>query len=341
MRTGRLVCFFALFFSFLPLFAESNAVLTWDHADDSVSMYRWRRGDGEWTITTDSSIDAKYTHGSTEIYHIEASYDGNVWSYDHSMIITECERLYVSWSWMGDDGAGYHRWKLDDGPWTVVEAPVNSTGLIEIETGDSHRLSVQASYDGTEWSDSVESLLTTAMIKKKGIDVFFEASSSLSLSYAIYEFYNGYGIEGSRWLTKTGPGLTVDSELALSIGSFFRLFSGYSYSLENKKETIIPDAYRVHHHQIPVGFDVLIPFNSRWRGYIGFLGCYSADINSSYWSPSLFLGGRAGLDCFINDNIYVGLKGGFRIAHNDSSDPLNRSISYLIDPIGIRIGVRF
>ena len=44
---------------------------------------------------------------------------------------------------------------------------------------------------------------------------------------------------------------------------------------------------------------------------------------------------------FCNFLVYVGIIGGMRQAHNDDSDPLYRSYTYLYDPVGIRMGVKF
>lgn len=344
MGIKRKVCFLiAIILTVCSLFAEEMVNLSWSHSDDSVSLYRWRRGDGEWIVTSISNADTSYREGTTETYHIEASYDGNAWSDDHPVIITEAESIYVSWSWISDEGVMFHRWRLNGSGWHVIESPLSGTGTIEIETGERYKLEIQSSYDGKAWSESAESILTTVRVvkNKKGPELSFEASYSFSLSYAFYDFYNGHDIEGARYLTKTNPGFTADAELALSIGSHFRLYGGYSYSRENKKETVIPDAFTVHHHQTSVGFDALVPINESWRLYLGLNSAYSVDINAGYWSPSLFFGGRAGLDYFINKNFYVGIKSGVKIAHNDDNDPLYRSFTYLLDPIGIRMGVKF
>ena len=114
-----------------------------------------------------------------------------------------------------------------------------------------------------------------------------------------------------------------------------------AYSRERKRETIIPDAFVVEHHQAVTGFDVLFPFNDKWRAYMGLGAAYSVDVNAGYWSPSYFFGGRIGLDYFISEHFYVGIKSGVRIAHNDAEDPLYRSYTYLLDPIGIKMGVKF
>ena len=67
----------------------------------------------------------------------------------------------------------------------------------------------------------------------------------------------------------------------------------------------------------------------------------SKDINAGYYSLSTFYGVRMGLDYFINESIYVGLSSGVKLAHNDDPDPLYRSYTYLMDPVGIKMGMRF
>ena len=83
-----------------------------------------------------------------------------------------------------------------------------------------------------------------------------------------------------------------------------------AYSRERKRETVIPDAFVVEHHQAVTGFDVLFPFKDKWRAYMGLGAAYSVDVNAGYWSPSLFFGGRIGLDYFISEHFYVVLASG-------------------------------
>lgn len=327
--------------SICSLFAEETVAISWSHNDESVTLYRWKRGEGEWTITEENKATTFYKEGTTEVYHIEASYDGENWSDDHPVIITESETISISWSWI-NEGVKYHRWRLNDGEWHIVED--TNTGNIEITVGERYLFSVQSSYDGEIWSNSSDSLLTTIRVeksRKKLPKLSFEAQTSISLSYAFYDFYNGHEIAGARYLTTTDPSFTADAELAFSIGKNFRFWGGYAYSRESKKETVIPDAFVVEHHQMETGFDVLFPIEDRWRLYFGLNSAYSIDVNAGYWSPSFFFGGRLGFDYFINKNFYVGIKSGVRVAHNDDNDPLYRSFTYLVDPIGLRVGVKF
>ena len=324
------------------LFAEETVSLSWSHNDDSVSLYRWRRGEEEWNVTEDTKASTYYRQGETEVYHIEASYDGNKWSEDHPIIITDKERIDVLWSWKSNsEGVNYYRYKLNGGEWVLINAPQTDSGVIEIEVGGTYLIEIQASFNGSIWSESAENILTTVKVEKRKPFFSFEASTSLSLSFAQYDFYNGHGIAGARYLTNTNPGFTADAEIDLSFGSHFRIFTGYSYSRENKKETVIPDAFVVEHHKIEAGFDVLFPFGDKWRPFMGLNYAYSFDVNAGFWSPSQFMGVRIGLEYFINENVYVGIIGGMRQAHNDDSDPLYRSYTYLYDPVGIRMGVKF
>ena len=339
----RSFCFFVVFIlSISFLFAEEIVSLSWSHNDDSVSLYRWRRGEEEWNVTEDTKISTYYRQGETEVYRIEASYDGNNWSEDHTVIITDKERIDVLWSWKSNsEGVNYYRYRLNGGDWVLINAPQSDSGIIEIEVGGTYLIEIQASFDGNAWSESAESILTTVKVEERKPFFSFEASTSLFLSFAQYDFYNGHGIAGARYLTNTNPGLTADAEIDLSFGSHFRVFTGYSYSRENKKETVIPDAFVVEHHQIMTGFDILFPINGKWRPYMGLNYAYSFDVNAGYWSPSQFVGARIGLDYFINKNVYIGIKASMRQAYNDDPDPLYRSYTYLYDPIGIRMGVKF
>ena len=339
----RSLCFFiVIILSISFLFAEETVSLSWSHGDDSVSLYRWRRGEEEWNVTEDTKASTYYRQGETEVYHIEASYDGNSWSEDHPVIITDKERIDVLWSWKsGSEGVNYYRYRLNGGDWVLINAPQRDSGIIGIEVGCTYLIEIQASFDGNAWSESAESILTTVKVEERKHFFSFEASTSLSLSFAQYDFYNGHGIADARYLTNTNPGLTADAEIDISFGSHFRIFTGYSYSRENKKGTVIPDAFVVEHHQIMTGFDVIFPINETWRPYMGLNYVYSFDVNAGYWSPSQFIGVRIGLDYFINKNVYVGIKASMRQAHNDDSDPLYRSYTYLYDPIGIRMGVKF
>ena len=47
------------------LFSEETVRIVWTHEDDSVSLYRWRRGDEEWNTTKDTEAQAFYKTGAT------------------------------------------------------------------------------------------------------------------------------------------------------------------------------------------------------------------------------------------------------------------------------------
>ena len=342
MGTKRSFCFvIIMLITLCSLFSEETVRVVWTHEDDSVSLYRWRRGDEEWNITKDTEAQSFYKNGETEIYHIEASYDGDKWSEDHPIIITTRDTIDVSWSWdSNSEGVNFYRYRLNGGDWTTIEAPQTDSGTITISVGDTYRIEIQASYDGVNWSKSAESILTTVKTEERKPLFSFELSSSFALSFALYDFYNGHEIEGARYLMGTRPSFASDIEADLFIGRHFRIYADLSYARERKNETIIPDAFVVEHRQYGGGFDVLFLIKDEWRPYIGLNINKSKDINAGYYSYSYFYGVRMGLDHFINESIYVGLSSGVKLAHNDDPDPLYRSYTFLMDPVGIKMGVK-
>ena len=327
------------------LFAEEEVRIVLSHEDENVSLYRWRQDGSEWTTTEDSEILTSYAYGDTDMYHIQASYDGEKWSADHGVVITSEDEIEAVFSWeKTDDEISFFRWRIDGGEWKIVDSSLLQI-RVALMTNGRHFFEVCGSYDGVNWSEPASVLLTAVRVSPPMMTVtnpiHLEAAASFSFSSAIYDFYNGHHIEGARYLMKTDSSFTADGELLLSTGKRFRLFAGYAYSRERKKETVIPYAFVVEHHQAVTGFDVLFPFKDRWRVYTGLGAAYSVDVNAGYWSPSFFFGGRIGLDYFISEHFYVGIKSGVRVAHNDAEDPLYRSYTYLMDPIGIKMGVKF
>ena len=327
------------------LFAEEEVRIVLFHEDENVSLYRWRQKGSEWTRTEDSEILTDYDYGDTDVYHIQASYDGEKWSADNTVLLTSADEIEAVFSWENsDEEISFFRWRVDGGEWNTVDSSSCQIRTTLASNG-RHIFEVCGSYDGMNWSEPASALLTAVRVSPpmmtKTNPIHLEAAASFSLSYGLYDFYNGHHIAGARYLMGTDPSFTLDGEILLSIGKRFRLFTGYEYSRESKKETVIPDAFVVEYHQLGGGFDVLFPIRDKWRIYVGLGAAYSVDINAGYWSPSFFLEGRIGLDYFINDHFFVGIKSGLRIAHNDAEDPLYRSYTYLKDPVGIKMGVRF
>ena len=211
--------------------------------------------------------------------------------------------------------------------------------MIPLEEG-RHTIEIAFSNDGEKWSPSLFYPLTVLKAPKEVRKTQIEMASSFSLSYGIFDFYNGHHIEDARYLITTDPGFSLGLELALSCGERWRLYGLYSYTRENKKTTVIPDAFMVEHHQFSLGTDMLFPIKS-WRLFVGPSLKYSVDINGGYWSPSVFLDTRGGFEYFLTEKVYVGIETGLSLAYNSAEDPLMRSLTYLIDPVGIRMGVKF
>lgn len=337
----RSVCFVLISILVLcSLGAGESITVSWKDTGDNSSIYRWKTANSDWTVTNEEEISYTVERNKGEVFQIQSSFDGEVWSSSHLVAVVPYEGSSAIFSWDNSDTFFlYYRWREEDGEWNLSQSETNSEAVIPLEEG-KHTIEIAFSNDGEKWSSSLFYPLTVLKAPKEVRNTQIEMASSFSLSYGIFDFYNGHHIEDARYLTTTDSGFSLGLELALPLGERWRLYGLYSYSRENKKTTVIPDAFMVEHHQFGLGIDMLFPIKS-WRLFVGPSLKYSVDINGGYWSPSVFLGTRGGVEYFLTEKVYVGMETGLSLAYNSAEDPLMRSLTYLINPVGIRMGVKF
>ena len=337
----RSICFILISFLVLcSLGAGESITVYWNETGDNSSLYRWKTANSDWTVTNEEEISYTVERNKGEVFQIQSSFDGEVWSSSHLVAVVSEKESNAIFSWDNSDTSFlYYRWREDDGEWNLSQSETGSEAVIPLEEG-KHTIEIAFSNDGENWSPSLFYPLTVLKAPKEERKTQIEMASSFSLSYGIFDFYNGHHIEDARYLTMTDPGFSLGVELALPLGGRWRIYGLYSYARENKKTTVMPDAFMVEHHQFGLGIDVRFPIKS-WRLFVGSNLQYSVDINGGYWSPSVFLGIRGGVEYFLTDKIYVGMETGLSLAYNSAEDPLMRSLTYLINPVGIRMGVKF
>ncbi|MGN0907528.1 MAG: hypothetical protein ACI4NM_10300, partial [Bullifex sp.] len=88
----------------------------------------------------------------------------------------------------------------------------------------------------------VDAELVPLVPPEKKISIRLTASP---YSIGIYDFFNGHDIPDARYLTVTNYGLSADGEVGYQINSNILLYMGAGYGYQMKKETVIPDAFRV------------------------------------------------------------------------------------------------
>ncbi len=133
----------------------------------------------------------------------------------------------IKWSWVTDDAdVRYYRWQSggeDDDAWTVVDSTVTSVVLPVGEEGGT--LSVQASYDGVNWSESARETYSPPAGKEEGTDRSarrWELSFTLVPYSGQHVWYSGGRTpdeRSSRYGAGGGVGLSYNLGGRLSLGT--------------------------------------------------------------------------------------------------------------------------
>ena len=156
-----------------------------------------------------------------------------------------------------------------------------------------------------------------------------------------FDFFNGHGTASSKALTISKYGLSADLEIGWYVIDNLRLYIGGSYAFTDKKETVIPDANRVHFAEAYLGLDVKIVRFSDFSLNAGLFSGALFSFNAGYMDISSILGARIGLDYAITDNFIIGIQTGVTASYLDNEDSLYKSMTYLLDTVALTFETRF
>ena len=174
--------------------------------------------------------------------------------------------------------------------------------------------------------------------KEKKISIRLTASP---YSIGIYDFINGHDIPDARYLTVTNYGLSADGEIGYQINSNILLYIGAGYGYQMKKETIIPNAFKVSYIKAYVGLDLRFIRVGKFSSSLGVFAGGMMGINAGQYNISSILGGRIRFDYYLNSHLSLGLQTRFTASYLPANDPLYKSMTYLIDPLTLSLDVRF
>ena len=160
-------------------------------------------------------------------------------------------------------------------------------------------------------------------------------------SIGIYDFFNGHNIPDARYLTITNYGLSADGEVGYQVNNNILLYLGAGYGYQMKKETIIPNAFRVSYLKALVGLDLRFIKVGKFSSSLGVFAGGMMGINAGVYNISSILGGRIRFDYHLNSHLSLGLQTRFTASYLSANDPLYKSMTYLIDPLTLSLDVRF
>ncbi len=184
--------------------------------------------------------------------------------------------------------------------------------------------------------DSLEAKLISN--KEKKISIRLTLSP---YSIGIYDFFNGHNIPDARYLTITNYGLSADGEVGYQVNNNILLYLGAGYGYQMKKETIIPNAFRVSYLKALVGLDLRFIKVGKFSSSLGVFAGGMMGINAGVYNISSILGGRIRFDYYLNSHLSLGLQTRFTASYLSANDPLYKSMTYLIDPLTLSLNVRF
>ncbi|MGN0907681.1 MAG: hypothetical protein ACI4NM_11080 [Bullifex sp.] len=183
----------------------------------------------------------------------------------------------------------------------------------------------------------VEPELVPLVPPEKKISIRLTASP---YSIGIFDFINGHNIPDARYLTVTNYGLSADGELGYQANSNILFYAGAGYGYQMKRETIIPDAFRVSYIKAYTGLDLRFLRTGRFSSSLGVFAGGMMGINAGMYNISSILGGRLRFDYHLNSHLSIGLQTRFTASYLPADDPMYKSMTYLIDPVTLSLDVR-
>ena len=160
-------------------------------------------------------------------------------------------------------------------------------------------------------------------------------------SIGIYDFFNGHNIPDARYLTITNYGLSADGEVGYQVNNNILLYLGADYGYQMKKETIIPDAFKVTYLKGYVGLDLRFIKVNNFSSSLGVFTGLMMGVNANTYSINSLLGARLRCDYTLNKHLSFGLQTRLTASYSKAEDKLYSSITYLIDLVSLSLDMRF
>ena len=152
----RSICFILISFLVLcSLGAGESVTVSWKETGDNSSLYRWKTAYSDWTVTNEEEISYTVEINKGEVFQIQSSFDGEVWSSSHLVAVVPEKRSSAIFSWDNSYTSFlYYRWREEDGEWNLSQSETGSEVVIPLEEG-KHTIEIAFSNDGEKWSSSL------------------------------------------------------------------------------------------------------------------------------------------------------------------------------------------
>ena len=277
------------------------------------------------------------------------------------IVFTEHDKIDATFSW--DISNTKLRYTLNNSKPKSIKSGVNEITLKNLPANELSIFTLEAKVN-KKWSECgrvglipvnviEEEVLTPVINENSVIDtlepkLFSNKEKKVSLrltaspySLGIYDFINGHHIESAKYLTFTNYGLALDGELGYQANSNILLYLGGGYGYQIKKETIIPDAFKVTYLKGYVGLDLRFIKVNNFSSSLGVFTGLMMGVNANTYSTNSLLGARVRFDYTLNKHLSFGLQTRLTASYSKAEDKLYSSITYLIDLVSLSLDMRF
>lgn len=238
----------------------------------------------------------------------------------------------------------YARYKYD-GEWIELDKANPTLTLYCLTQGEDNIIQLELSLDGNEWIRQDDIIIKPYLIDIEINAVkpkkFYVKSGISPYTIGIYDFYKGHSVTDSRALTMSQYGFTTSLDFGYRFNRVVGLFLSSEFTYIRKKDSVIPDGFNWRYATIAAGLEVRLFEIKRFKESISVFSGAMLHMNSNEGEFSSFVGIGLTSAIRLSKSVSLTIDTKAKAAWLNNSEPLYRSLTYIIDSATIGMEVRF
>ena len=327
----------------LPSFAASFTTYNITGNLKSAEAYRYKVGGGEWLeLPKNCTGFTLQDVGESDLYLQYKA--GGEWSESVKVASDMYEKDAPVDITITIDLDDYGRYEYG-GEWIDIDKENPTVTLSGLIQGEDNAIPLELSLDGEEWIKQEDIIIKPYLIDIE-LNVVkpkrFYAKGGISpYSIGIYDFYKGHSIADSRAITMSQYGFTTSLDFGYRFNKVFGLFLTGDYTYIRKKASVIPDGFNWRYASIALGAECRLFEVKSFKESCSVFAGAMLHMNSNEGQFSSFVG--IGLTSAIrfSKSVSLTIDTKAKAAWLNNSEPLYRSLTYIIDTAAIGMEVRF
>ncbi len=337
----RVLLVLALFLSF-PLFAAS---FTYNITGNlkAVEGFRYQIADSDWVeLPKECTSFALHDVDEADLYIQYKA--GGEWSDSIKVASDEYDADSPVDIIITIDIDDYGRYELD-GKWIAFDRDNNTVMLAGLTQGVENVIPLELSIDGNEWIREDDIIIKPYLINIELNAIkpkrFYIKGGISPYSIGFYDFYKGHSITDSKAITMSQYGFTTALDLGYRLNRAFGLFLSSEFSYIRKKASVIPDGFNWRYASIALGAELRLFEIKCFKESVSIFSGAMLHMNSNEGELSSFIGVGLTSAIKLSRSVSLTIDTKAKAAWLNNSEPLYRSLTYIIDTAAIGMEVRF